>query len=160
MTINELPENWEDIDINRMRLPKSKKRNRRRKQRKPQPQPQLAAALATVVLTHCHKQSKKVIKEKPVKKRKKKQKKERHYQSYNKWCAEHDDWVVERKPVYTNLAKQRLSEGRSGEFVTTKRGNAVVVITVLPQAEGPRERLENIRIKENRKNKLFKYKIR
>ena len=160
MARKKLPENWEDIDIKHMRLPKSKKHGRRRKEKKPQPE--LAAALATAVLSHCHKQSshKSVAEEKPVKKRKKKQKKARHYQSYNKWCAEHDDWVVERKPVYTNHAKQRLSEGRSGEFVTAKRGNAVVVITVLPQADGPRKRLENIRLKENRKNKLFKYKIR
>tara|TARA_B100000925_G_C21942817_1_gene445369 strand:+ start:81 stop:551 length:471 start_codon:yes stop_codon:yes gene_type:complete len=156
MARKKIPENWEDIDIKNMRLPKSKKHGRRRKQKKPQPE--LAAALATAVLNHC--QNKEVRNEKPVRKSKKKKKKPRHYQSYNKWCAEHDDWIVERKPVFTDHAKQRLAEGRSGEFVTSKRGNAVVVITVLPQAEGPRKPLNNIRIKENRKNKLFKYKIR
>lgn len=158
MTRKDLPEKWEDIDINNMRLPRSKKHNRRRKQKKPQPQ--LAAALATAVLTHCHNQNKEVKNKKPVQKSKKKKKKPRHYQSYNKWCAEHDDWIVERKPVFTDHAKQRLFEGRSGEFVTSKRSNAVVVITVLPQAEGPRKPLNNIRIKVNRKNKLIKYKVR
>lgn len=167
----EIPDDWEDIDPERMRLPKSKKAKRRQR---PRPRPKMAAALATALLRHCHgsRVARKAACEEAAceeagttaklgraARRRKKPKKNRQHQSYQKWCAQ-DDCVVERKPVFTKHAKERAAQGRCGEFVTAKKGNAVVIITILPRGEGPRKRMENIRIRENRKNKVMRYKFR
>tara|TARA_B100000519_G_scaffold194545_1_gene198474 strand:+ start:1104 stop:1496 length:393 start_codon:yes stop_codon:yes gene_type:complete len=130
----------------------------------------MAAALATALLRHCHgsRVARKAACEEAgttaklkgrAARRRKKPKKNRQHQSYQKWCAR-DDCVVERKPVFTKHAKERAAQGRCGEFVTAKKGNAVVIITILPQGEGPRKRMENIRIRENRKNRILRYKVR
>ena len=158
------PEHWEDIDLENMRLPKSKQGQ---KVLKPSPALKIKKTIPKSNLAPVPKATRK-RKQKGKRKeklkgraarRKKKPKKKRHYQSYTKWSTQ-DDCVVERKPVYTNHAKRRLAQGRSGKFVTTKKGNAVVIVTILPQGEGPRKRMENIRIHENRKNKITQYKIR
>lgn len=163
---NELPDNWEDIDVNRMRLPKSKKERKKKhkvnQENMYKPKPLLATALANVVLKQYHATPALHPPKKTSKERKnetKRKKKTCQQQVCSKRFVQ-DDCIVERKPVYTTHARQRIAQGRCGEFVTAKKGNAVVVITVLPQGSGERKRLQNIRIHENRKSKSIKYKVR
>ena len=161
-----LPDDWEEIDIETMPLPESKPEPeppepepskpelpeppeppaQRRKQRRP---PEPAAQ-----------RRKQRRPKKPPSKRaqRAKKKRKRKRQSCLSKFLQQDNTTVERKPIYTQHALERLQQGRSGEFVTRKKGNAVVVVTILPSNGYARREIETIRV--NRKQGSQKYKLR
>lgn len=153
----ELPEDWEAIDPRTMALPESEndssdesclpptmlsnskpKRKRKRRSKKAQ-----------------------AMRQQRRKDRKRNRKlRPRRSKAPNSLCSflKQQDCTIERPPVFTNHARKRLHEGRSGEFVTKKKGNAVVVVTILPSYGYPRQNIESIRV--NRKEGVTKYKVR
>jgi len=85
----------------------------------------------------------------------------RRYQKMLKMNLDGKHVVVEPKPVYTHHAQERVHQGRTGEYVTSRRGNRVVVITVLPRLahqKGSRKQIP--RLFEQRKQPKGKYKYR
>lgn len=83
------------------------------------------------------------------------------YQKMLKMNLDGNHVVVEPKPVYTHHAQERVYQGRTGEYVTSRRGNRVVVITVLPRLahqKGTRKQIP--RLFRQRKQPKGKYKYR
>ena len=145
-----LPDNWEDIDIETMPLPESKPEPeppaQKRKQRPPEPPAQKKK----------QRRPKKPPPSKRSQRAKKKRKRQRH--SSLKKFFDQEKTIVERKPLFTRHALERLRQGRSGKFITKKQGNAVVVVTILPSNGYARQEIETIRV--NRKQGSQKYKLR
>lgn len=165
----ELPEDWEAIDPRTMALPESENDSSDESCLPPTllPQPQ-----------HTNKSRRRAKQQKEAKRLRSQRRKERkkarasrkqrrkrkpvarNSNPPNSLCSflKQQDCTIERPPVFTNHARKRLHEGRSGEFVTKKKGNAVVVVTILPSYGYPRQNIESIRV--NRKKGLTKYKVR
>ena len=96
-----------------------------------------------------------------VNRSKKKRLYNRRYQKMLKMNLDGNHVVVEPKPVYTHHAQERVHQGRTGEYVTSRRGNRVVVITVLPRLahqKGTRKQIP--RLFRQRKQPKGKYKYR
>lgn len=144
-----LPENWEDIDVETMPLPGSSTET-------DEEQPKIDP-----ILKIKKKRPRRVPKKEPEKSTKKKKRRRPRRKrpcSSLRDILRQQDCTVERTPVYTNHALQRLHQGRCGEFVTKKNGNAVVVVTILPANGYCRSNMESIRT--NRKQRSIKYKVR
>ena len=66
------------------------------------------------------------------------------------------DTTVESKPVWTNHAKQRLNEGRKGDYVCKRKKNKTIIVTVLPS--GSNHDIPSIQYRRKENSKMYKYK--
>ena len=148
-----LPDDWEEIDIETMPLPESKP-----EPEPPEPEPS-KPELPEPPEPPAQRRKQRRPKKPPSKRAQRaKKKRKRKRQSCLSKFLQQDNTTVERKPIYTQHALERLQQGRSGEFVTRKKGNAVVVVTILPSNGYARREIETIRV--NRKQGSQKYKLR
>lgn len=150
----ELPEDWEAIDLKTMPLPESEKDTSDESYLPSSTKPETKSKRKK------NKRRKRRYETKRQRRKKLKRRSRRNSnvsQSLSSFMKQ-QDCTIERKPVFTQHAKQRIQQGRSGNFVTRKQGNAVVVITVLPSHGEPRKEIESIH--SNRKQVPPKYKIR
>ena len=153
-----LPENWEDIDIETMPLPESKSENKSESKLESEPESEPESITKSTTERKPRRRAKKPPPSKRSQRAKKKRKRKRKRHSSLKKFFEQEKTIVERKPIYTQHALERLRQGRSGKFITKKQGNAVVVVTILPSNGYARREMETIRV--NRKQRSQKYKIR
>ena len=151
-----LPDNWEEIDIETMPLPESKPLPEPSKLPVPEPSKPELPELPEPRRRWRKRRPKKPPPSKRAQRAKEKRKRKRQ-SCLNKFLQQ-DNTTVERKPIYTQHALERLRQGRSGEFITKKKRNVVVVVTILPSNGYARRNIETIRV--NRKQGSQKYKIR
>jgi len=150
-----LPDDWEEIDIETMPLPESKplpEPSKPEPSKLPVPEPSKPSRRKS----RRKRRPKKPPPSKRAQRAKKKRKRKR--QSCLSKFLQQNKTTVERKPIYTQHALERLRQGRSGEFITKKKRNVVVVVTILPSNGYARRNIETIRV--NRKQGSQKYKIR
>jgi len=152
-----LPDDWEDIDIETMPLPESKPP--KPELPKPPELPELPEPPEPPEPRRQRRKQRRPKKPPPSKRsqRAKRKRKRKRQSCLNKFLQQ-DKTIVERKPIYTQHALERLRQGRSGKFITKKDRNAVVVVTILPSDGYARRDIETIHV--NRKQGSQKYKIR